>query len=71
MICGAGQLNAITSAAPKSKSTDGMPHLAQAYALVVSAEPANALRSDFSGVTEANLESKDPCRGSPRKRILK
>ncbi len=32
-------LKAITSAAPKSQSTDGVLHLAQAYALVVSADP--------------------------------
>ncbi|MDZ4265749.1 MAG: hypothetical protein U1D00_08655 [Mycobacterium sp.] len=32
-------LKAIASAAPKSGSTDGVLHLAQAYALVVSAEP--------------------------------
>lgn len=32
-------LKAITSAAPKSGSTDGVLHLAQAYALVVAAEP--------------------------------
>lgn len=31
-------LKAITSAAPKSQSTDGVLHLAQAYALVVAAE---------------------------------
>lgn len=31
-------LKAITTAAPKSQSTDGVLHLAQAYALVVSAE---------------------------------
>lgn len=32
-------LKAITSAAPKSQSTDGVLHLAEAYALVVSTEP--------------------------------
>ena len=32
-------LKAITTAAPKSQSTDGVLHLAQAYALVVGAEP--------------------------------
>lgn len=32
-------LKAITSAAPKSGSTAGVLHLAQAYALVVGAEP--------------------------------
>ena len=36
-------LRAITTAAPKSASTDGVLHLAQAYALVVAAE-ASRLR---------------------------
>ena len=35
-------LKAITSAAPKSQSTDGVLHLAQAYALVVA--PSRARR---------------------------
>ncbi|KMO72018.1 hypothetical protein EV589_3084 [Mycobacterium sp. BK558] len=38
----AALLKAIASAAPKSQSTDGVLHLAQAYALVVSAESDKA-----------------------------
>ena len=41
-------LKAITAAAPKSQSTDGVLHLAQAYAMVVSAEPGNAPQPPIS-----------------------
>lgn len=41
-------LKAITSAAPKSGSTDGLLHLAQAYALVVAAEPGKVPQPPIS-----------------------
>ena len=41
-------LKAIASAAPKSQSTDGVLHLAQAYALVVSAQTDKAPQPPIS-----------------------
>ena len=41
-------LKAITAAAPKSQSTDGVLHLAQAYALVVAADPGKAPQPPIS-----------------------
>lgn len=41
-------LKAITTAAPKSGSTNGVLHLAQAYALVVSAEPGKPPQQPIS-----------------------
>jgi hypothetical protein len=41
-------LKAITTAAPKSQSTDGVLHLAQAYALVVAAEPGKTPQPPIS-----------------------
>lgn len=44
----AALLRAITIAAPKSQSTDGVLHLAQAYALVVGADPGRAPQPPIS-----------------------
>lgn len=44
----AALLRAVVSAAPKSQSTDGILHLAQAYALVVSAEADKAPQPPIS-----------------------
>lgn len=41
-------LKAITSIAPKSQSTDGVLHLAQAYALVVAPEPGKTPQPPIS-----------------------
>ena len=41
-------LRAIATAAPKSASTDGVLHLAQAYALVVAAEPGKVPQPPIS-----------------------
>jgi hypothetical protein len=41
-------LKAIRDAAPKSQSTPGVLHLAQAYALIVSAEPDTSPQAPIS-----------------------
>lgn len=41
-------LKAIRDAAPKSQSTPGVLHLAQAYALIVSAEPGKSPQAPIS-----------------------